>query len=109
MSVKKHSSLDKVLDRLDRLDEAGLRTLAQRLARKHARHGKRFQIKALPATAQNMFSQTTPHGGRLLQTVTGKAVHQEQQRDACPLPRNVCLPHTSRPALGHVHSIQIPL
>ncbi len=36
MSVKKHSSLDKVLDRLDRLDEAGLRTLAQRLARERA-------------------------------------------------------------------------
>lgn len=33
MSGKKSSSLDKVLDRLDRLDAAGLRTLVQRLAR----------------------------------------------------------------------------
>jgi PAS domain S-box-containing protein len=33
MSVKKTSSLDKVLGRLDRLDAAGLRTLVQRLAR----------------------------------------------------------------------------
>jgi PAS domain S-box-containing protein len=33
MSGKKPSSLDKVLDRLDRLDAAGLRTLVQRLAR----------------------------------------------------------------------------
>ncbi len=36
MSVKKHSSLDKVLDRLDRLDAAGLQTLVQRLARERA-------------------------------------------------------------------------
>lgn len=36
MSGKKHSSLDKVLDRLDRLDAAGLRTLVQRLARERA-------------------------------------------------------------------------
>ena len=33
MAGKKPSSLDKVLDRLDRLDAAGLRTLVQRLAR----------------------------------------------------------------------------
>jgi two-component system, sporulation sensor kinase E len=36
MSGKKPSSLDKVLDRLDRLDDAGLRTLVQRLARERA-------------------------------------------------------------------------
>jgi len=36
MSGKKPSSLDKVLDRLDRLDAAGLRTLVQRLARERA-------------------------------------------------------------------------
>lgn len=36
MSAKKPSSLDKVLDRLDRLDAAGLRTLVQRLARERA-------------------------------------------------------------------------
>jgi two-component system, sporulation sensor kinase E len=36
MSGKKHSSLDKVLDRLDRLDAAGLRTLVQRLARERS-------------------------------------------------------------------------
>ena len=36
MSAKKPSSLDKVLDRLDRLDDAGLRTLVQRLARERA-------------------------------------------------------------------------
>ena len=36
MAAKKPSSLDKVLDRLDRLDAAGLRTLVQRLARERA-------------------------------------------------------------------------
>lgn len=36
MPGKKHSSLDKVLGRLDRLDAAGLRTLVQRLARERA-------------------------------------------------------------------------
>jgi len=36
MSGKKPNPLDKVLDRLDRLDEAGLRTLVQRLARERA-------------------------------------------------------------------------
>ncbi|SDR70052.1 ATP-binding protein [Opitutus sp. GAS368] len=36
MAGKKPSSLDKVLDRLDRLDDAGLRTLVQRLARERA-------------------------------------------------------------------------
>ena len=36
MSGKKPSSLDKVLDRLDRLDAPGLRTLVQRLARERA-------------------------------------------------------------------------
>lgn len=36
MPAKKPSSLDKVLDRLDRLDAAGLRTLVQRLARERA-------------------------------------------------------------------------
>ena len=36
MSGRKPSSLDKVLDRLDRLDAAGLRTLVQRLARERA-------------------------------------------------------------------------
>ncbi len=36
MAAKKPSSLDKVLDRLDRLDDAGLRTLVQRLARERA-------------------------------------------------------------------------
>ncbi|MSU46725.1 MAG: PAS domain-containing protein [Lacunisphaera sp.] len=36
MPGKKHSSLDKVLDRIDRLDAVGLRTLAQRLARERA-------------------------------------------------------------------------
>lgn len=36
MSGKKPNPLDKVLDRLDRLDPAGLRTLVQRLARERA-------------------------------------------------------------------------
>ena len=36
MAGKKHSSLDKVLGRLDQLDAAGLRTLVQRLARERA-------------------------------------------------------------------------
>ena len=36
MSSKKPNPLDKVLDRLDRLDPAGLRTLVQRLARERA-------------------------------------------------------------------------
>lgn len=36
MAGKKPSSLDKVLDRLDRLDAAGLRTLVQRLARERS-------------------------------------------------------------------------
>jgi signal transduction histidine kinase len=36
MPGKKHSSLDKVLGRIDRLDAAGLRTLVQRLARERA-------------------------------------------------------------------------
>jgi two-component system, sporulation sensor kinase E len=36
MAGKKHSSLDKVLDRLDRLDAPALRTLVQRLARERA-------------------------------------------------------------------------
>ncbi len=36
MSAKKPNPLDKVLDRLDRLDPAGLRTLVQRLARERA-------------------------------------------------------------------------
>ncbi len=36
MSVKKPSSLDKMLGRADRLDAAGLRTLVQRLARERA-------------------------------------------------------------------------
>lgn len=36
MSVKKHSSLDKVLGRLDQLDEANLHNLVQRLARERA-------------------------------------------------------------------------
>lgn len=36
MAVKKHSSLDKVLGRLDQLDEANLHNLVQRLARERA-------------------------------------------------------------------------
>src|SRR5688572_26799190 len=36
MAVKKHSSLDKVLGRLDRLDEPNLHNLIQRLARERA-------------------------------------------------------------------------
>lgn len=36
MSGKKHSSLDKMLGRVDRLDPAGLQTLVQRLARERA-------------------------------------------------------------------------
>jgi len=36
MAVKKHSSLDKVLGRIDQLDAAGLQTLVQRLARERA-------------------------------------------------------------------------
>src|SRR5690348_17225934 len=42
MATRKHSSLDKMLGRLDRLDVAGLRTLAQRLARERAMLGKVF-------------------------------------------------------------------
>ena len=36
MAGKKHSSLDKVLGRLDQLDEANLHNLVQRLARERA-------------------------------------------------------------------------
>ena len=36
MAGKKHSSIDKVLGRIDRLDAAGLQTLVQRLARERA-------------------------------------------------------------------------
>ncbi|HEX2900212.1 MAG TPA: PAS domain-containing protein, partial [Bacteroidia bacterium] len=36
MAVKKHSSLDKVLGRLDQLDETNLHNLVQRLARERA-------------------------------------------------------------------------
>ena len=36
MAGKKHSSLDKVLGRLDQLDQANLQNLVQRLARERA-------------------------------------------------------------------------
>ncbi len=69
MSGKKPSSLDKVLDRLDRLDDAGLRTLVQRLARERSLLDTVFntlQEGVLVITAGGEIDYANDAAGRLI-------------------------------------------
>jgi two-component system, sporulation sensor kinase E len=69
MAGKKPSSLDKLLDRLDRLDTAGLRTLAQRLARERALLETVFntlQEGVLVITAEGEIDYANDAAGRLI-------------------------------------------
>jgi two-component system, sporulation sensor kinase E len=69
MPGKKPSSLDKVLDRLDRLDAAGLRTLVQRLARERALLDTVFntlQEGVLVITADGEIDYANAAAGRLI-------------------------------------------
>jgi two-component system, sporulation sensor kinase E len=69
MPGKKPSSLDKVLDRLDRLDAGGLRTLVQRLARERALLDTVFntlQEGVLVITADGEIDYANDAGARLI-------------------------------------------
>ena len=69
MAGKKSSSLDKLLSRMDRLDEAGLRTLAQRLARERALLETVFntlQEGVLVITADGEIDYANDAAGRLI-------------------------------------------
>jgi two-component system, sporulation sensor kinase E len=69
MSAKKTSSLDKVIDRLDRLDASGLRTLVQRLARERALLDTVFntlQEGVLVITADGEIDYANDAAGRLI-------------------------------------------
>ncbi len=69
MSGKKHSSLDKVLGRIDRLDAAGLQTLVQRLARERALLDSVFNILqegVLVITADGEIDYANEAGARMI-------------------------------------------
>ena len=69
MSAKKPNALDKVLDRLDRLDPAGLRTLVHRLARERALLETVFntlQEGVLVITAEGTIDYANDAGARLI-------------------------------------------
>jgi len=46
----------------------------------HPRHAQRRQIEADPIAGQDLFGQSAPHGGRLLQPVAGKTVAHVEVR-----------------------------
>ena len=73
MAGKKHSSLDKVLGRLDQLDEANLHNLVQRLVRERAMLEAVFntlqEYKDIPLTSM-------PYGQAMALLALGEFMHR---------------------------------